>query len=173
MYILEILMNSIHVDSKEIICTIDIDTNKDEILIIIEDDGKGMDEDMLSKVTDPFVTSRNTRKIGLGVALLDQLSKQVQGDLTIKSRPSIGTMTICRLPLSHIDLPPMGDIGKMMMYCIQADKDIDLTLSYRKDDHTFLFATKTIKEILGEVSIDEPSILLWIRDHINENIQGE
>ena len=173
MYIIEILMNSIHASSNNIICNIEIDTSEDLLTIIVEDDGKGMEQEFLNNITNPFVTTRKTRKIGLGVSFLQSLCDQCNGKLIIKSRPNIGTITIATLPYSHWDIPPLGNIGEMMMLCIQANPDIDFVLYYKKDKINFLFETKEIKKILDEVKIDEPDILLWIKDYINQGIKGE
>lgn len=173
MYIIEILMNSIHANSHNIICHIEIKTSINQLLIIIEDDGKGMNDELLANVTNPFTTTRKTRKIGLGVAFLQHLCDQCNGDLTIKSKENIGTITMVKLPFDHWDIPPLGNIGQMMMFCIQANANIDFILQYIKDEHTFFFDTKLIKQELGEVNIDEPDILLWIKEYINQGIKGE
>ena len=68
MHILEILMNSIKADSTKIILRILDSFEKDIISFSIEDDGKGMDEDMVQRAADPFTTSRTTRRIGMGLA---------------------------------------------------------------------------------------------------------
>ncbi|MCI5773733.1 MAG: ATP-binding protein [Erysipelotrichaceae bacterium] len=173
MYIIEIMMNSIHADSHHILCHIEINKQTKELIFIVEDDGKGMDKELLAKITDPFVTSRKTRKIGLGVALLQSLCDQCEGKLIVKSYPHIGTITIASLPYDHWDVPPLGDIGEMMMFCIQADPTIEYVLRYIKDDHDFFFDTKIIKGELEDMDIADPSILLWIKEYINQGIKGE
>lgn len=173
MYILEILMNSIHANSKLIKLLISFITNDDEVKIIVEDDGKGMDEERLKTVVSPFSTSRTTRKIGLGVAFLKSLCESCEGDLVIESEVGVGTKTTATYRLSHIDCPPLGNIGEMMMFAIQANQSIDYEFDYIKDDYHFSFKTKDIREQLGGINLDNPDVLLWIKDYINQEIRRE
>lgn len=173
MYILEILMNSIHADSKLIKLIISFIDVNDEVKIILEDDGKGMDEELLKRVTSPFATSRTTRKIGLGVAFLKELCESCDGSLTIESKVNVGTKTTATYALSHIDAPPLGNIGEMMMFAIQANQEIDYELEYIQNDYHFSFKTKEIRQQLGGMKLDDPDILLWIKDYINQEIRRE
>lgn len=173
MYILEILMNSIHANSKLIKLLISFITNDDEVKIIVEDDGKGMDEERLKNVSSPFSTSRTTRKIGLGVAFLKSLCESCEGDLVIESKVGVGTKTTATYKLSHIDSPPLGNIGEMMMFAIQANEKIDYEFDFIKDDYHFNFNTKDIREQLGGINLDNPDVLLWIKDYINQEIRRE
>ena len=40
-----------------------------------------------------------------------------------------------------------------------------------KNGKTFEFDTKEIKEILGEVPINDPSIMMWFKDYVKEGLQ--
>ena len=53
--------------------------------IKIIDDGCGMDAETLEKVTDPFYTSRTTRKVGLGIPLMKQNAELTGGEVKIAS----------------------------------------------------------------------------------------
>lgn len=168
MYILEILMNSIHADSKLIKLLISFSKDKDEVLLVLEDDGRGMDEELLKRVVSPFATTRTTRKIGLGVAFLKELCESCEGDLLIESTVGVGTKTTAKYKLSHIDAPPLGNLGEMMMFSIQANQEIDYEFDYREDGYQFKFDTKEIRKELGGLKLDDPEILLWIKDYINQ-----
>ena len=57
-----------------------------------------------------------------------------------------------------------------MMALIHEDKDKDYYLRFKQNDLEFIFDTVQIKDILGDVSINDPKILLWIKEYINESI---
>lgn len=60
----------------------------DHILTMkVIDDGCGMTPDMLKRVTDPFCTTRTTRKVGLGIPLLKLAAEQTGGSVTIIPPP--------------------------------------------------------------------------------------
>ena len=82
--ILDVAKNSVAADASLI--RISLDTDKDGWLVLqIADNGCGMSEDTLRSVTDPFYTTRTTRKVGLGLPLLKLAAEQTGGTLRIIS----------------------------------------------------------------------------------------
>ena len=69
MHILDIVRNSVEADAKDISVSMKIDVNH-VLTISFEDNGRGMSPDMVKNVTDPFVTTRTTRKVGMGLSLI-------------------------------------------------------------------------------------------------------
>ena len=65
--ILDIAQNSVKAGADRI----DIILTEDDTTFSIEirDNGCGMKKDFLESVTDPFTTTRTTRKVGLGIPL--------------------------------------------------------------------------------------------------------
>jgi hypothetical protein len=47
--------------------------------------------------------------------------------------------------------------------------DIDFVYKRKVDVREFTVDTRQLKEILGDVPLNEPSITLWITQYINEN----
>ena len=172
MQILELLMNSIQAGASRIVLKILDSAAKDLISIELEDNGCGMSEEMVARVTDPFTTSRKTRKVGLGVAFFKGMTELCNGDFEIKSRLGEGTVINAGLQRSHMDTPPMGDLGQMIMYCIQANEACDYSLSYATDEGEFIFESREIREIMEGVSLNEPEVLIWIREYVDENISN-
>jgi anti-sigma regulatory factor (Ser/Thr protein kinase) len=170
MQVLEILMNSIQAGARRIILTITDSVKQNLIRFVITDNGKGMDEAMIQKVTDPFTTTRTTRRVGMGVAFMKGLTEQCNGTFRITSKVGSGTTVEASVQKDNIDTPPMGDLGEMMMDCIQADESIEFELTYATDSKQFVFQSSEIKEQLAGVSLLEPSILLWIKEYINQGI---
>ncbi|WP_157218216.1 ATP-binding protein [Flavisphingomonas formosensis] len=75
----------------------------DGILIIVDDDGPGIAEDKLAEVLQPFVRldgarSRNTRGMGLGLAIVNDAVRAEKGSFTIENRPEGGLRATIRLP---------------------------------------------------------------------------
>ncbi|NCB33580.1 MAG: ATP-binding protein [Erysipelotrichia bacterium] len=173
MQILELLMNSIQAGSRKIILKIR-DSLKDNVISIdLRDDGKGMSQDLVKKVTDPFTTSRTTRKVGMGVAFMKGLTEECNGTFAVKSDVGKGTCISATVQKDFIDTPPIGDLGEMMMACIQANEDISYEMIYETDTYKFVFASSEIKEQLAGVSMLDSSILLWIKEYINQNVEGK
>ena len=84
--VLDITENSVKAGASLIRITVEASTAKDILSITVEDNGCGMSPEQLAKVTDPFFTTRTTRKVGLGLSVLKLAAEQTGGTLTITSR---------------------------------------------------------------------------------------
>jgi signal transduction histidine kinase len=71
-------LGNIHIEVIE-------DLQNDRLHMSVSDDGRGMDAETVAKVTDPFMTSRTTRKVGLGIPLTESRRRSCRGYLTIQS----------------------------------------------------------------------------------------
>jgi anti-sigma regulatory factor (Ser/Thr protein kinase) len=171
MHILEILMNSIKAGASLITLKIKDSFNDDVIAFTIEDNGKGMDEEMVKKAADPFTTSRTTRRIGMGLAFMKGLAETCGGEFNILSTPGKGTIVSASVQKLNIDTPELGNIGEMMMESVQSNEAIDYVLDYSTDYGQFVFDSRIIKEELAGVSLLEPEILIWIKEYINQGIE--
>jgi signal transduction histidine kinase len=87
LHILDILQNSVTAGATLIELEINEIPTKDTYSVKFTDNGKGMDAAMVQQVTDPFFTTRTTRKVGLGLPLLKQNAEQSGGWLSIHSTP--------------------------------------------------------------------------------------
>ena len=163
-------MNSIGAGASKILLKIKNSYKEDVIDIVVEDDGKGMSEETAKKAASPFSTSRTTRKIGMGLAFLKGLCDTCNGKFEIESEEGVGTKVKASIQKSHIDTPEIGDLGEISMDILQGNEDLNYTLEYNSDVGSFIFSLEEIKQELGGVSINEPEILLWIKDYINQGI---
>lgn len=170
LHILDIVHNSIR--AKAAIISISITENpvSDEYLIEISDNGTGIPPEMLPHVADPFTTSRKTRKVGMGLALLKQNAEQTGGSLTIESEPGIGTTVFCHFSHKNIDRPPIGDISGVLIQLITAFSHIQFIYSHNTSNGAYIFDTHQVKEALGEVPFSEPEVRTYLREMIDENL---
>ena len=139
LHILDIAENAIRAKPKKIEIEILEDEIKDELIIIIKDNGRGMDEKTVKKVLDPFFTTKNGKKVGLGLSLLSQAAQQAGGNLKIDSKQGKGTKITAIFKLSHPDMKPMGNILETMAALITANPTIRFIYDYTKGDNNFHF----------------------------------
>lgn len=66
--------------------------------ITVSDDGKGIPESLLQKVQQPFFTTRS-QGTGLGLAVVQAVVQAHQGQLTIRSKPNLGTQVCIEIPV--------------------------------------------------------------------------
>ena len=101
--------------------------------LTIRDNGCGMSPEFVKAVTDPFTTTRTTRKVGMGVPLLKLAAEQAGGTLNITSSQGEdhGTTVRATFLIDHLDCVPVGDYASTMVTLIQGSPDIDFVFQYR------------------------------------------
>ncbi len=172
LHILDILQNSVTAGATLIELKINEDPSMDVYSVKFTDNGKGMDAATVQKVTDPFFTTRTTRKVGLGLPLLKQNAEQSGGRLTIHSTPGNGTEVEAVFGYSHIDRLPTGDIAGTMALTVSSYPAIEFIYTHNTPDGTFIFDTREIKETLEDVPISNPQVIAFMKDLIRENLEA-
>ena len=169
--ILDIAQNSITAGANRIEIRITADTAKDYMEISVEDNGKGMSKEFLSRIEDPFTTTRTTRKVGMGIPLFKYSCESAGGKFKIESEIGKGTLVSAGYKISHIDRMPLGDISGTMITLISMAENVDFLLSVTVDGESGELDTAKMREILGgDISLSSPEILEYIREYIKENI---
>jgi hypothetical protein len=171
MHILDIAQNSIVANASFIQITIDEDLKADTLTITIEDDGKGMNQEELAMVTNPFFTSRTTRRVGLGIPMFKASAEACDGAFEIKSSKGIGTHVKAEFKHSHIDRVPLGNMVDTMVVLITSDVNIDFLYTHRINSNVYILNTKDIKEVLGEVQINNMDVIDWIKGNMIEGLK--
>ena len=170
MNILDIAQNSVRAEASLIEISLALTTSSKQQTLIIKDNGCGMDAEMAARVTDPFCTSRTTRKVGLGLPFLKMAAEMTGGTLTIASTPGKGTTITATFTMGHIDLAPIGDMGATMSALVGANPDIDFIYTFIYNGKSFVFDTRAAREILDGVPLSEPAVAVFIREHVSEGI---
>lgn len=167
---LDIAQNSVAANAKNIQIAVEEDLPNDRLRAMVQDDGRGMDADLLARVTSPFVTSRTTRKVGLGIPLLKAAAEACEGTLQISSVPGKGTSLEVEFQRSHIDRMPLGDLAGTVLTLVVAYPTIHWVFRYRSNGTQFTFDDQPIKNELGDIPLTEPSILAFLRQTLEEGI---
>ena len=173
LHMLDIAENSIDAGATKIEIIIKESFAEDLLMFSIRDNGRGMDAEMLEKVSDPFFTTKKVRRFGLGIPLLKQAAEDCNGSFSMESSPGKGTITTAIFQRSHIDRKPLGNIGSSMVVLITGHPGIDFTLTYVRDSFSYRFDSAEVKENLDGVPINLPDVLKLILDDINEAIHGD
>lgn len=168
--ILDIAENS--VKAKATLVVIGITADEDMLTVSITDNGKGMSGEFLKGCTDPFVTTRTTRKVGMGLSLLKMHAEQAGGDFKIESEQGRGTRVDATFRLRHVDRSPLGDIASTVVTLVAQAPHCDFELNYDICGERYIFSTADIKGQLNGIDINEPEILVFLGEMIKENLQN-
>ena len=168
--ILDVAENSVKAGATLTEISVTADNKSNLLTVIIKDNCCGMDENQLANVTDPFFTTRTTRKVGLGIPFFKESAEAAGGSFKITSKVSVGTTVTAEYELNHIDRMPMGDIASTIHTLVTMHEEIDFLFTYCIDHNEFVLDTRDFREILGGISFKEAEVSNYIRDYLKENI---
>lgn len=190
LHILDVAENALQAGATRIEIIIEEDLVADQLIITVRDNGCGMSPEQLARINDPFFTTRTTRHVGLGIPLFKAAAEQCNGNLTVESRPGVGTTLRAIFQHSHIDRAPIGDIASTLLAIILADRArgeacdpparCDVHYVHRVKtpessmERTFELDTAEIRAQLGESEPGAPDILAhpavcsWLRKLITD-----
>lgn len=174
LHILDALQNSLEAGSTLVELTVDEDLAADRLTITIRDNGRGMDEATLARVTDPFFTTRKTRRVGLGIPLFKAAAEHCNGEFAITSAPGKGTLLVATFQHSHLDRAPLGDmVGTLLSFILGGMCDVKYVHRRKQGneetkEQEFAFDTREIKAELGDVPLTHPTVREWLRQLLME-----
>jgi len=168
LHILDLVQNSLEAGATCIEVQITEDTALNQFVVEVSDNGRGMDQATLERVSDPFFTTRTTRHVGLGIPLFDAAAQRCGGRLSITSQPGIGTSVKAEFQRDNIDRAPLGDMKSTLLGVLLSHQDCELRYVHRVDGRTFELDTKEIRQVLGPVPFTHPAVRAWLEDYLDQ-----
>lgn len=172
LHILDILENSVEAGATRIELLIEEDLREDVLRITVSDNGRGMGQDLIKRVLDPFVTSRKTRHVGLGLPLFAAAARRCNGDLHIQSQLGVGTTITATFQHSHIDRAPLGDMVGTALAVVLSERPVDIYYRHTRDARTFELDTAEVRQELGDVPLSHPLVRGWLETTLKEGLAG-
>lgn len=175
LHLLDLAENSISAGAKTIQIAICEDLDQDLLTASIEDDGRGMDEETVRKITDPFYTSRTTRSVGLGIPLLKEAAEACKGGIKILSKPKSGTRVKVTFQHSHIDRMPLGNLPDTFIGLTVTHPEVHWIFRYtaRKNgkEKRFKFDDEPVKKILVDLPLTHPDVLAYLGETLGKGLE--
>jgi hypothetical protein len=170
LHILDIAENSVRALARTVFITIIEDRVRDLLSIEIRDDGQGMDEATVQKAMDPFYTSKKVRKVGLGLPMLREAAIAAGGWFTIDSQTGAGTCVAVGFRLGHLDRQPLGDVAGALLVLLAGNAGVDFVYRHECGPSVFILDTREIKKEIGDLPLNHPEVLKFIRQYIMEGL---
>ncbi|MEN6621716.1 MAG: ATP-binding protein [Smithella sp.] len=168
--VLDIAENSIRAGAKLIVISVTEDSVKDLLTIEISDNGCGMKGEEINRALDPFYTTKDVRRVGLGLPLLTDAARMSGGHLNLQSEAGKGTKVTATFQLNHIDRQPLGNISSTLVSLIVANSNVDFIYEHWHNNRQFKLDTRIIRNEIGDIPIYHPEIVKYIRDVIEEGL---
>lgn len=171
LHILDLVQNSVEAGAKNVSLQIFEDEKNDLLTFEVKDDGRGMKKELLANVKNPFTTTRTTRKVGLGLPLIDMSTRMSGGRLDIFSEEKKGTTVYASYCYSHIDRPPLGDIVTTIKIIVVSYQQIFFRYEHQKNDKNFVLDTKEMRDVLGkDVDFGASEVSQWLGDYLQQGL---
>ncbi len=169
-HILDIVQNSIRANATLIEIMVEEDKNSDICTLKINNNGCGMSAETLKNATNPFFTTRNTRKVGLGLSLLKQNAEMANGRFNIQSELNKGTEIEATFQLSHFDRPELGEVWDTFYLTILGNKNVEIIYEHITNKGSFRISSTEVRNSTEGVSLQQKEIREAITDLIKNNI---
>lgn len=166
---LDVVQNSITAGSLLTTISVSESTADDRMVIEIADTGRGMTAEQVNGVTDPFFTTRKTRKVGLGIPLFKLAAEQTGGGLSIRSEVGAGTVVTAVFVPSSVDMTPLGDINSTVAILIRMNPELNFIYNYSFNGTGFSLDTRELRRELDGVPLDNEDVQAFIMQYLNEN----
>lgn len=172
LHLLDLTENSVRAKATKIFISIREERNKERLILTIEDNGEGMDEDKRSRAMDPFYTSRTTRNVGMGLPLFRSNAERTGGSLRLESSPAKGTLLQAEFVSSHPDMLPAGEIEDVLVLLAVGHPEIALVYEHTTENGQYRFETEAIREIVGDLSESTGEVRRFLKEMIAENLKA-
>lgn len=168
LHVLDIAQNAIQAGAARLLIRLALEAGM--LTITIGDDGCGMSEAFLKDVCDPFSTTRTTRQVGMGLPLYKLAAEQAGGWFDIRSQQGEhhGTVVKAAFNTANIDCPPLGDMAETVVTILQGNPELSLVYEYSDETGEKRLSTDEMRELLGDVPLNEPEVLMWAREYLCE-----
>jgi len=170
LHILDIVENAIAAKAKKIGISIIEEPKRDQLVIEIKDDGMGMDQEVSQKATDPFFTTRSSRRVGLGLSLMAQAAQEAGGMLRIESELGKGTKVTATFQYRHIDRKPLGSMVETMTTLLLGNPELEISYIHQKDGKSYELSSQMLKERFKNQSLTHPEVIQWLKRRLREGL---
>jgi len=172
LHILDIAENGITAGADCIEISINEARGSEDLLtIVIQDNGRGMPVEKLQKPTDPFITTRTTRRVGLGLSLLSAAVDRCEGKLEIASEAGRGTRVEATFRFHHIDRAPVGDMASTITTLIMGNPEVDFVYRHIVDTRNFTLDTRDLKEDSQDSALTDPVLIYHLTQSIRDSLK--
>ena len=170
LHIMDIVENSVKAGASHVSISVTEDHDRDKMQLLIEDDGMGMDESTLKKAIDPFTTSKQGKKVGLGLSMLSEAARKSGGDMRVNSIRDKGTVVEANFGLTHVDRQPLGDIVESLIVLLIGNPDVEFTYHHRKDGDAFHWSTMELPNHLRDMPRCNGVVMDFIRKKLQDGL---
>jgi len=168
LHVIDLVENSLAAGAGRIVVVIREDSACDRVEISVVDDGKGMDQETRRNAQDPFFTSKNGKRVGLGLPLFKQTAEATGGSFSLGSELGVGTQITASFGKSHLDRPPLGNLPDSALALLVMAGEASLELHYERDGLIKTMESREIQDALEGLSLTHPAVITFLKQYVQE-----
>jgi len=169
LHILDLIENAIRAGAAVIVISVEEDPDKDLLCIRVEDNGPGLPVAAETAV-DPFFTTKEGKKTGLGLSLLKFRAEQAGGTFRVERACLGGVAVRAVMPLSHVDRSPLGDLAATLASVGCTSPEVELRCRLRVGEQEWRVSTADIERRLPVGSRSQIAVARQMRERIAEGL---
>ena len=169
LHILDLLENAIRAGATMIAVAVEEEPDRDLLCVSVEDNGPGLGVTGETAV-DPFFTTKEGKKTGLGLAMLKFRAEQTGGTFRLERSLLGGCAVRARMPLTHVDRSPLGDLAATLASVVCTNPDIELQTRLRVGIREWVVSSAEISRGLPAGNWSEIAVARRMRERITEGL---
>jgi hypothetical protein len=170
LHILDLMENSIRAGATVVSVTVEEDPEQDRMLVAVEDDGPGLGVAEETAV-DPFFTTKEGKKTGLGLSLLKFRAEQAGGRFALEKSSLGGLAVRAWMPLSNVDRSPLGDLAATLASVACTNPDVEQRLRLRVGSREWRVSSAEIQRMLPAGRRSDIVVARRMKERITEGLQ--
>ena len=173
LHILDLVENALTAGADRITVRVEESTAADRLSIWVHDNGRGMPEEKIRHLEDPFVTTRKTRRVGLGLSLLAAAARRCDGNLTVTAPPEQRNHGSGGLPAQPHRPRPHGrhrrhDRGG----AARPIQMLTLPMTHRVDEKHLTLNTRELNSELEGRALSDPAVIHHLTAAIRRSLKN-
>ena len=169
LHVLDLIENSIRAGAAVISVSVDEEPAEDSLVVSVEDDGPGLGVPGDTAV-DPFFTTKEGKKTGLGLSMLKFRAEQSGGWFRVEQSSLGGLAVRASMPMSHVDRSPLGDLAATLASVVCTNPDIELRSRLRVGEREWTVSTADIARTLPVGGRGPMAVARRMRERITEGL---
>jgi hypothetical protein len=125
LHVLDLIENAVRAGASVIAVSLEEDPAGNLLTVAVEDNGPGLPVSA-EIATDPFFTTKEGKKTGLGLSLLKFRAEQAGGEFRIAKSCLGGVAVRASMPMTSVDRSPLGDLGATLASVVCTTPEIEL-----------------------------------------------
>jgi hypothetical protein len=171
LHILDLIENAIRAGATVIAVAVEEEPDRDLLCVAVEDNGPGLPVSA-DLAADPFFTTKEGKKTGLGLSMMKFRTEQAGGVFRLE-RSCLGGLAVrATMPLSNVDRSPLGDLAATLASVVCTSPRVELRSRLRVGDREWRVDTEEIMRGLPVGRRSEIAVARRVKERIAEGLSA-